>query len=60
MNIIDLEEGIFVFIYPAQLELLKRKIGFIEKDNYPDSCKEKALETEIGRYQFFRFLRGEK
>lgn len=56
MSLTDLERGIFVYINPTQLSLLKNKQGFIDKENYPDKYKEISLQNEVGRYLFFRFL----
>lgn len=52
----DLEKGIFVKIDPIQLEFLKNKQGFLEKENYPEFYKEISIENEVGRFLFFRFI----
>jgi hypothetical protein len=52
----ELQKGIFVTINLYELEKLEVKDGYLPRDAYPDKYKEIALENEIGRFLFFRFL----
>lgn len=55
--ITQLEEGIFVTIDNNNLEKLKKRSGFLSKDDYPDFYKELAGENEVGRFLIFRLLK---
>jgi hypothetical protein len=55
-SLTDLEKGIFCYIDAIQLELLREKKGFLERENYPDFYKEISVENEVGRFLFFRFM----
>lgn len=52
----ELEKGIIVKIDPIQLEILKKKSGFLNYENYFDSFKEIAIPGEVGRFLIFRFV----
>lgn len=56
MSLTELERGIFVKIDCIQLEFLKVKRGFLDYENYPDKYKEIAIENEVGRFMFLRFI----
>ena len=51
-----LETGIKVKIDEIQLELLRKKKGFLSYEAYPDRYKEISLYGEVGRFLFFRFI----
>lgn len=56
-SLTPVQEGIFVTIDPIQLEIMKVRFpGFLERDHYDAIYDRLAVENEVGRYMFLRFL----
>lgn len=52
----ELEKGIIVKISQFELNFLKNKKGFLSRKAYPEQYEKIALNGEIGRFLFFRFI----
>ena len=54
-----LKRGIKVKIDPLEFEELKKELGFLPSEHYPDFYKEISDPNELGRFLIFRFYSHE-